>query len=178
MLGKCLHIVSRQCCSDCEPLKMAEVLQLADGETKSMWDNMTLSYTAPTGPPQLRAEIASTYATLSPDDVMEGVSHREAITHPGGRDSSRAGRGQSSVEYITPGSKEQTSKPMSRGFDIDASGEWAGATGGDLPADADAAVGGRPCCGDVAGLPESIPGRPVSRAQVDMTYSGVEHPRM
>jgi hypothetical protein len=56
--------------SRCRP----EVLALADGETKAMWDNLTLSYTAPTGPPMLRAEIASTYATLSPDDVIEVVS--------------------------------------------------------------------------------------------------------
>jgi hypothetical protein len=33
------------CCSDCEPLHMSELLGMADGETRGLWDNLRLGYT-------------------------------------------------------------------------------------------------------------------------------------
>jgi hypothetical protein len=38
---------------------MAELLDLADENTRAMWDGLTLGYTESTGHPLLRAEIAS-----------------------------------------------------------------------------------------------------------------------
>ena len=39
------------CCSDCEPLAMADLLQLADAETMSMWGSLRLGYTETAGLP-------------------------------------------------------------------------------------------------------------------------------
>ena len=39
------------CCSDCEPLAMADLLQLADAETMSMWGGLRLGYTETAGLP-------------------------------------------------------------------------------------------------------------------------------
>ena len=39
------------CCSDCEPLAMSEVLQLADPETMQMWNDLRLGYTETAGLP-------------------------------------------------------------------------------------------------------------------------------
>jgi hypothetical protein len=39
------------CCSDCQPLRMAEVLELADPETKNLWNDLKLGYTETAGLP-------------------------------------------------------------------------------------------------------------------------------
>ena len=49
------------CASDVEGWPMAELLELADAETRAMWDGLRLGYTESTGHPLLRREIAALY---------------------------------------------------------------------------------------------------------------------
>ena len=58
------------CASDVQGYPMAELLALADAETRAMWDGLTLGYTESTGHPLLRREIAALYDGLEPDDVL------------------------------------------------------------------------------------------------------------
>ena len=45
------------CASDVEGYPMAELVALADPETRSLWEDLRLGYTESTGHPLLRAEI-------------------------------------------------------------------------------------------------------------------------
>jgi aspartate/methionine/tyrosine aminotransferase len=56
--------------SDCESLTQQEVLTLADEETKSLWNNLKLSYTESQGLPLLREEISNLYQNTSIDDIL------------------------------------------------------------------------------------------------------------
>ena len=67
------------CASDVQGYRMADLLDLADDETRSMWDALTLGYTESTGHPLLRAEIASLYDGLGADDVLTFAGAEEAI---------------------------------------------------------------------------------------------------
>jgi aspartate/methionine/tyrosine aminotransferase len=67
------------CASDVEGWPMAELLELADDETRSMWDGLRLGYTESTGHPLLRREIASLYASIEADDVLVFAGAEEAI---------------------------------------------------------------------------------------------------
>jgi aspartate/methionine/tyrosine aminotransferase len=67
------------CASDVEGWKMADLLALADPETRAMWDGLKLDYTESTGHPLLRAEIAELYEHVSPDDVLVFAGAEEAI---------------------------------------------------------------------------------------------------
>ena len=67
------------CASDVQGYPMAELLALADDDTRRMWDGLTLGYTESTGHPLLRAEIASPYEDLEPDDVLVFAGAEEAI---------------------------------------------------------------------------------------------------
>lgn len=67
------------CASDVEGWRMADLLALADNETRAMWDNLTLGYTEAAGHPLLRAEIASLYDGLTADDVLVFAGAEEAI---------------------------------------------------------------------------------------------------
>jgi aspartate/methionine/tyrosine aminotransferase len=67
------------CASDVEGWRMADLLELADDETRSMWDGLTLGYTESTGHPLLRAEIAELYEHVGPDDVLVFAGAEEAI---------------------------------------------------------------------------------------------------
>ena len=58
---------------------MAELLALADDETRAAWDGLRLGYTESTGHPLLRAEIAALYEELEPDDVLVFAGAEEAI---------------------------------------------------------------------------------------------------
>ena len=49
------------CASDVQGYPMADLLALADDETRAMWDALTLGYTESTGHPLLRREIAALY---------------------------------------------------------------------------------------------------------------------
>jgi aspartate/methionine/tyrosine aminotransferase len=65
--------------SDVQAYPMAELLGLADDETRALWDELRLGYTESTGHPLLRAEIASLYETLEPEDVLTFAGAEEAI---------------------------------------------------------------------------------------------------
>jgi len=56
--------------SDCDGLGLEEVLSLADGEARALWDGLTLGYTESQGHPLLRAEIAGMYAGLDAGRVL------------------------------------------------------------------------------------------------------------
>jgi aspartate/methionine/tyrosine aminotransferase len=65
--------------SDVEPLRLAELLALADDETRGLWEGLALGYTDPAGHPLLRAEIASLHETLEPRHVLVFAGADEAI---------------------------------------------------------------------------------------------------
>jgi aspartate/methionine/tyrosine aminotransferase len=67
------------CASDVEGWPMADLLALADDETREMWDGLKLGYTESTGHPLLRAEIAALYEHVEPDDVLVFAGAEEAI---------------------------------------------------------------------------------------------------
>jgi aspartate/methionine/tyrosine aminotransferase len=67
------------CASDVQGYPMAELLALADPETRAMWDGLALGYTESTGHPLLRREIAALYDGLEPDDVLVFAGAEEAI---------------------------------------------------------------------------------------------------
>lgn len=67
------------CASDVEGWSMADVLALADDETRDLWADLRLGYTESTGHPLLKREIASLYDTLEPEDVLVFAGAEEAI---------------------------------------------------------------------------------------------------
>ena len=67
------------CASDVEGWRMDELLARADDETRALWDGLTLGYTEAPGHPLLRAEIASLYETIAPDEVLTFSGAEEAI---------------------------------------------------------------------------------------------------
>ncbi len=67
------------CASDVQAMPMAELLALADDETRSMWDRLTLGYTESTGHPLLRRAIAALYDGLEADDILVFAGAEEAI---------------------------------------------------------------------------------------------------
>ena len=67
------------CASDVQGLPMAEVLAMADDETRAMWDALSLGYTESTGHPLLRREIAGLYDTVTPEEVLVFAGAEEAI---------------------------------------------------------------------------------------------------
>jgi hypothetical protein len=58
------------CASDPETMRMADLLSLADDQSRLRWEQLTLGYTETSGHPLLRAEIGETYEALSPEDVL------------------------------------------------------------------------------------------------------------
>jgi aspartate/methionine/tyrosine aminotransferase len=67
------------CASDVEGWRMADLLELADDETGTLWRDLRLGYTEAPGHPLLRAEIATLYETLDADDVLVFAGAEEAI---------------------------------------------------------------------------------------------------
>ena len=67
------------CASDVEGWAMAELLALADDETRAAWDGLRLGYTESTGHPLLRREIATLYDSIEADDVLVFAGAEEAI---------------------------------------------------------------------------------------------------
>lgn len=60
------HLLS---CSDCEPLQLSEVLEMASPESLELWNKLKLSYTESSGHPLLKAEIARLHSTISTDEI-------------------------------------------------------------------------------------------------------------
>ncbi len=65
--------------SDVQGYPMAEVLALADPETRALWDGLHLGYTESTGHPLLRREIAALYDDLEPNDILTFAGAEEAV---------------------------------------------------------------------------------------------------
>ena len=65
--------------SDMESVEVAELLSWADAEDREAWRTLRLGYTETYGAPALRRAIASTYETLSADDVLCFAGAGEAI---------------------------------------------------------------------------------------------------
>jgi aspartate/methionine/tyrosine aminotransferase len=80
------HLLSS---SDCEPLTLAGLLELADDETRGLWAGLSLAYTDSAGLPALRAEIAGMYDRVDPTEVLEVVPEEgiflamQALLEPG-----------------------------------------------------------------------------------------------
>jgi aspartate/methionine/tyrosine aminotransferase len=67
------------CASDVEGWPMADLLALADDETRAAWDGLRLGYAESPGHPLLRAEVARLYTGLDVDDVLVFSGAEEAI---------------------------------------------------------------------------------------------------
>ncbi len=65
--------------SDVEAWPMADLLGIADDESRALWTDLRLGYTESTGHPLLRREIAALYETVEPDDVLTFAGAEEAI---------------------------------------------------------------------------------------------------
>lgn len=58
------------CASDCQGLAMSDLLGAADPESRVRWEDLRLGYTESQGLPELRAEIARTYRSLEPEQIL------------------------------------------------------------------------------------------------------------
>jgi aspartate/methionine/tyrosine aminotransferase len=67
------------CASDVEGWAMADLLALADPESLALWHGLRLGYTEAPGHPLLRAEIATLYDSIAPDEVLVFNGAEEAI---------------------------------------------------------------------------------------------------
>lgn len=67
------------CASDVEGYPMAELLALADDESRILWDGLQLGYTESTGHSLLRREIASLYESIDPAQVLTFAGAEEAV---------------------------------------------------------------------------------------------------
>ena len=67
------------CASDVQGVPMADLLALADDETRALWANLALGYTESTGHPLLRGEIAGLYESIDPDELLTFGGAEEAI---------------------------------------------------------------------------------------------------
>ena len=56
--------------SDCESLKVTELLQMADPESLQLWHDLKLGYTETKGHTLLRQEISKLYKETNPEDVL------------------------------------------------------------------------------------------------------------
>lgn len=59
------------CCSDTQPLSLAEALELADTDARARWEALSLAYTETQGLPALREAVAAgQYASIAPHEVV------------------------------------------------------------------------------------------------------------
>jgi aspartate/methionine/tyrosine aminotransferase len=56
--------------SDCESLKMSQLLAMADAETDRLWQELKLGYTESPGHPLLREAIAGMYGEIEAEEVL------------------------------------------------------------------------------------------------------------
>lgn len=56
--------------SDCEPVRMENLLRRLDADLRSRWRNLVLGYTESQGDPELREEISMMYREIGPDNVL------------------------------------------------------------------------------------------------------------
>lgn len=67
------------CASDAEPITLAELLSLADDDSRRRWETLHLGYTESLGLPALRAEIAGLYPGLTAEDVVTFAGAEEGV---------------------------------------------------------------------------------------------------
>jgi aspartate/methionine/tyrosine aminotransferase len=67
------------CASDAEPVKMADLLAMADDDSLKRWERLGLGYTESLGLPALREEIAGLYKGLTADDVITFAGAEEGV---------------------------------------------------------------------------------------------------
>lgn len=67
------------CASDCEPLALAELLGIADGDSLERWSSLRLGYTESLGLPALREAIAGLYDHVTPDEIITFAGAEEAV---------------------------------------------------------------------------------------------------
>lgn len=67
------------CCSDAESWKLNEILELADPESKKLWESLSLGYTQSPGLPILRQEIARLYSLIDSDQILTLAGAEEGI---------------------------------------------------------------------------------------------------
>lgn len=67
------------CCSDAESWKLNEILELADPESKQLWETLSLGYTESPGLPLLRQEIARLYSQIDSEQVLTFAGAEEGI---------------------------------------------------------------------------------------------------
>ncbi|GIG67966.1 aminotransferase class I/II-fold pyridoxal phosphate-dependent enzyme [Phytomonospora endophytica] len=65
--------------SDAQTMSLAELLDLADDDSRARWEGLTLGYTETYGMPELRSAIAATYDGLDAADVLCFAGAEEAI---------------------------------------------------------------------------------------------------
>ena len=73
------HVRHVLCASDVEPLALADLLALADDESRRLWGTLRLGYSESAGHPLLRAEIASLYETAESSDILTFTGAEEGI---------------------------------------------------------------------------------------------------
>jgi aspartate/methionine/tyrosine aminotransferase len=64
---KARHLLSS---SDCESVKVTELLQMADPECLNLWHNLKLGYTETKGHPLLRKEMSNLYKEIKSEDII------------------------------------------------------------------------------------------------------------
>jgi len=57
-------------CSDCQPLRLDDLLAMADEEGRELWSDLSLGYTETQGHLRLRQAVADRYDWLSADDIQ------------------------------------------------------------------------------------------------------------
>lgn len=67
------------CASDVESWSLNEILELADPESKKLWQNLRLGYTETQGLPILREEIAQLYSSIQSDQILTFAGAEEGI---------------------------------------------------------------------------------------------------
>ena len=67
------------CCSDAESWKLHEILELADPESKKLWESLSLGYTESPGLPILRKEISRLYASVDGERILTFAGAEEGI---------------------------------------------------------------------------------------------------
>ena len=67
------------CASDAEPVRLHDLLAIADDDSLRRWESLSLGYTESLGLPVLREEIARLYPGLSADDIITFAGAEEGI---------------------------------------------------------------------------------------------------
>ena len=67
------------CASECKPMRLAELLSLADEADTRSWAHQALGYTEPKGDPLLCAAVAARYTALSTQDLALFGGAQEVI---------------------------------------------------------------------------------------------------